>query len=126
MTTTERWEKIKELFETAVEREGSLRAAFLDEVCSGDPSLRAELGELIASHERAGSFMGAPAYEPAIERVSEDRLDSMVGCRVGSYQIIRQIGRGGMGAIYLAARVDEAYRKQVAIKVVKRGMDSEA
>jgi serine/threonine protein kinase/tetratricopeptide (TPR) repeat protein len=126
MTSTERWEKIKELFETAIEREGSLRAAFLDEVCFGDPSLRAELGELIASHERAGSFMGAPAYAPAMELVSEDRLNSMVGCRIGPYQIIRDIGRGGMGAIYLAARADDVYRKQVAIKVVKRGMDSEA
>jgi serine/threonine protein kinase/Flp pilus assembly protein TadD len=124
--TAERWEKIKELFETALEREGSLRAAFLDEVCSGDPSLRAELGELIASHERAGSFMGAAAFEPAMRLGSEDRQDSLVGCRIGPYEIIREIGRGGMGAVYLAARVDEAYRKQVAIKVVKRGMDSEA
>src|SRR6185295_11879421 len=60
-------------------REGSMRAAFLDEVCSGDPSLRAELGELIASHERAGSFMGAAAFEPAMRLGSEDRLDALVG-----------------------------------------------
>ena len=120
--TGERWEKIKELFETALEREGSLRAAFLDEACSGDPSLRAELGELIASHEGAGSFMGAAAFAPAL--VSADPLDSPGGCRIGPYQIIREIGRGGMGAVYLAARVDETYRKQVAIKVVKRGMDT--
>jgi serine/threonine protein kinase/tetratricopeptide (TPR) repeat protein len=124
--TAERWEKIKDLFEAALEREGSLRAPFLDEVCSGDPSLRAELGELIASHERAGSFLGAAAFEPAMTLVSEDPLDALVGCRIGPYQIIREIGRGGMGAVYLAARVDETYRKQVAIKVVKRGMDSEA
>src|SRR6266576_3194108 len=124
--TAERWEQIKDVFEAALEREGSGRGAFLDEVCSGDPSLRAELSELIASHERAGSFMGAPAFEPAMELLSEDPLDSMVGYRIGAYQIIREIGRGGMGAVYLAARVDEAYRKQVAIKVVKRGMDSEA
>src|SRR2546427_5889308 len=122
----ERWEKIKELFETALEREGNLRAAFLAEVCSGDPSLRAELDDLIASHERAGSFMEEAAFEPAMKLVAEDQLDALVGCRIGPYEIVREIGRGGMGAVYLAARVDEAYRKQVAIKVVKRGMDSDA
>jgi serine/threonine protein kinase/tetratricopeptide (TPR) repeat protein len=123
--TAERWEQVKDLFAAAVEREGNLRAVFLDEACSGDGSLRAEVGELIASHELAGSFMEAAAFEPAMTAVSEDRLDALLGCRIGSYQIIREIGRGGMGAVYLAERVDEAYRKQVAIKVVKRGMDSE-
>ena len=124
--TAERWEQLKQLFETALERDASLRAAYLDEVCAGDPALRAELGELIASHERAGGFMAASAFALATTRVSEDAPDALVGSRIGPYQIIREIGRGGMGTVYLAARADEAYRKQVAIKVVKRGVGSEA
>jgi eukaryotic-like serine/threonine-protein kinase len=124
--TPERWEAIKDVFEAALELEGHSRAAFLDKACAGEPSLRAEVVELIASHEGAGSFMAAAAFEPAMKRGAEKGVDSRVGWRIGSYQTIREIGRGGMGTVYLAARADEEYRKQVAIKVVKRGMDTEA
>jgi serine/threonine protein kinase/tetratricopeptide (TPR) repeat protein len=124
--TAERWEQIKDLFEAALERDVSVRAAFLDEACTGDPSLRAELDELLASHDRAGRFMASAAFEPAMTQLSEDRPDSVTDCQIGAYRIIREIGRGGMGTVYLAARADEAYRKQVAIKVLKRGMDSDA
>src|SRR6185369_2543892 len=47
------------------------------------------------------------------------------GHRIGQYEVIREIGRGGMGAVYLAARADDQYKKHVAIKLIKRGMDSE-
>lgn len=124
--TSERWEKIKDIFEAALEREGSVRAAFLDEACAGDAALRAEVEELITSHERAGSFMRAAVFEAAMKHVGEGGADGLAELRIGSYQTIREIGRGGMGTVYLAARADEAYRKQVAIKVVKRGMDTEA
>jgi serine/threonine protein kinase/tetratricopeptide (TPR) repeat protein len=124
--TPERWQAIKEVFEGALELEGYSRAAFLDEACVGDPSLRAEVVELIASHERAGNFMAAAAFEPALTRGAEEASNSPAGCRIGSYETIREIGRGGMGTVYLAARADEEYRKHVAIKVVKRGMDTEA
>jgi serine/threonine protein kinase/tetratricopeptide (TPR) repeat protein len=124
--TPERWETIKEVFEAALELEDHARASFLDQACVGEPSVRAEVVELIASHEQAGSFMAAAAFEPAMKHGAEEGVNSRVGCRIGSYQTIREIGRGGMGAVYLAARADEEYRKQVAIKVVKRGMDTEA
>ena len=124
--TPERWATIKDVFEAALELEAHARAAFLDQACVGEPSLRAEVVELIASHEQAGSFMAAAAFEPAMKHAAEEEVNSRVGCRIGSYQTIREIGRGGMGAVYLAARADEVYRKQVAIKVVKRGMDTEA
>ena len=124
--TPERWETIKDVFEAALELEGHSRASFLDQACVGEPSLRAEVVELIASHEQAGSFMAAAAFEPAMKHGAEEEVNSRVGCRIGSYQTIREIGRGGMGAVYLAARADEEYRKQVAIKVLKRGMDTDA
>ena len=124
--TPERWEKIKDTFEAALARERSVRGVFLDEACAGDASLRAEVEELITSHEQAGKFMGAAVLEAAMKHVGEGGADCLAESRIGSYQTIREIGRGGMGTVYLAARADEEYRKQVAIKVVKRGMDTEA
>ena len=124
--TPERWETIKHVFEAALELEGHSRAAFLDQACVDEPSLRAEVVELIASHEMAGSFMAAAAFEPAMKHRAEEAVNSRVGWRIGSYQTIREIGRGGMGTVYLAARADEEYQKQVAVKVVKRGMDTDA
>src|SRR2546422_11391847 len=99
----ERWEKINELFETALECEGNLRAAFLAEVCSGDPSLRAELDDLIASHERAGSFMEEAAFQPAMKLVAKGQLEPLVGGRIGSYEIVPDVGLGRMRAVYLTA-----------------------
>jgi serine/threonine protein kinase/Flp pilus assembly protein TadD len=124
--TAEQWEKIKELFEAALERDGSQRAAFLDGACASDPSLRAEIEALIASHEQAGSFMAEPALEPGTKLFADDGAESLVGRRIGPYKILREIGQGGMGTVYLAARADDEYQKQVAIKIVKRGMDTEA
>jgi serine/threonine protein kinase/TolB-like protein/Flp pilus assembly protein TadD len=121
--TPERWEKIKELVDAGLEREDGARARFLDEACAGDSLLRSEVGELIASHEQAGSFMTAPAYDAATTLVAEDA--DLIGRRIGPYQAVRELGHGGMGAVYLAVRADEAYRKEVAVKVVKRGMDTE-
>src|SRR5882672_2982170 len=105
--TPERWEAIKEVFEAALELEGQSRAAFLEQSCLGDASLRAEVSELITSHERAGSFMAAAAFEPAMKHGTGKGLNSRVECRIGSYQTIREIGRGGMGTVYLAARADD-------------------
>jgi eukaryotic-like serine/threonine-protein kinase len=123
--TPERWEKIKDLVEGGLEREGGARALFLDEVCTGDPSLRTEVEELIDSHEQAASFMVMPAFEAATTLAAEDRDASLVGRRIGPYKNVRELGHGGMGTVYLAVRADEAYRKDVAVKVIKRGMDTE-
>jgi serine/threonine protein kinase/Flp pilus assembly protein TadD len=123
--TPEQWERIKELVAAGLEREGALRARFLDEACAGDSSLRAEVRELIASYEQAGSFMAASAFDAATKLVAEDRDVSLVGQRVGAYRNVRELGHGGMGTVYLAVRDDEAYRKEVAVKVVNRGMDTE-
>ena len=88
--------------------------------------MRAEVSELIASYEQAGSFMAAPAFDAATNFVAEDRDASLEGQRIGAYRNVRELGHGGMGSVYLAVRDDDAYRKEVAVKVVKRGMDTEA
>src|SRR5512145_1806702 len=115
--TPERWQQVKHLFQSVVERETSERAAFLDQACAGDPDLRRELETLLASDERAENFLEAPAAKLRTDQPAE----SPSGRRIGPYQIVREIGRGGMGAVYLAVRADDVYHKKVAIKVVGTG-----
>jgi eukaryotic-like serine/threonine-protein kinase len=124
--TPEHWQRVKELFQSAAERDASQRAAFLDEVCAGDPPLRKQIEALIASHEGSPSFLERPAFEVAAISLADDQADSVVGRRIGAYKILREVGHGGMGAVYIAARSDDEYQKRVAIKLVKRGMDTEA
>jgi serine/threonine protein kinase/predicted negative regulator of RcsB-dependent stress response len=119
----EHWERVKDLFHGAIERDRSRRAAFLEEACAGDMALRNEVESLIASHEEAGSFIepagcGDTSVEPEPEAPPERQL-------IGPYKIIREIGRGGMGAVYLAVRADDQYEKEVAIKLVKPGMGTD-
>jgi serine/threonine protein kinase/TolB-like protein len=123
--TPDQWERIKELVDAGLDRNPDARARFLDEACVGDPSLRDEVAQLIASYEQAGDFMAATAGDAATELLT-DRDVSLVGQRMGAYRIVHELGQGGMGTVYLAVRADEAYRKEVAVKALKRGMDTAA
>jgi len=124
--TPERWEKIKELVEAGLERDGAVRTRFLDEACADDLTMRAEVRELIAAHEEAADFLLYPAQHAATKLIAGVDDVSLVGQRIGPYRNLRELGQGGMGTVYFAVRDDEAYRKDVAIKVVKIGMDTEA
>jgi len=98
---------------------GEPRAAFLQRIGDTDPSLRADVESLLAADEAAGSrFLRTPA--PAALRFG-DPVDCMVGRRIGPYEIVAQIGVGGMGEVYRASRVDQEYHQQVAIKLVRAG-----
>jgi serine/threonine protein kinase/tetratricopeptide (TPR) repeat protein len=123
--TPDQWEKIKEVVEAGLEHGGDARKRFVDEACADDPSLRSEIWELIASSEEAGSFMAESALDAEMGLVSEDRDASLDGQRIGAYRNVRELGHGGMGTVYLAVRDDETYRKEVAVKLIKRGMDTE-
>ncbi len=118
----ERWQQIKDLFNDALERDHTQWAKFLDDACAGDSSLRAEVESLLASHEQATGFLEKPATE-MLSLSSPDEL--LEGRWVGPYRLQQEIGRGGMGVVYLAERDDRQYEKQVAIKLVKRGMDTD-
>jgi serine/threonine protein kinase/tetratricopeptide (TPR) repeat protein len=122
--TPERWARTKGVFGEAFAREGDARAAFLEEACGGDASLRAEVESLLASHDSAAGFLDVPAI-PAEVLAAEAPPDAVLpGERIGPYQLVRELGHGGMGTVYLAERVDDAFRKQVAIKVIRSGFDS--
>ncbi len=124
--TPERWKQVEEVFQAALDFPIERRDAFLDEACGNDAALRQQVEALVESHDRAGSFIEAPAFAGANYTTKPDEpIGVMIGRRVGSYKIVREIGRGGMGAVYLAARDDEMFQKRVAIKLVKRGMDTD-
>ena len=119
----ERWARVKELFEAAVELDPSQRAAFLDKECGSDEALRSEIESLLKSDELTGGFIEEPVFAIPRDLFPDKGEDALVGRQFGAYQVIREIGRGGLGAVYLAARADDEYRKEVAIKVIRRGLE---
>ena len=114
--TPERWQQVKGLLAVALEMEADRRPQYLDEVCADDPALRLELEHLIEADQDAGSDF--------LSDVSKAKEGTQIGQRVGPYQIVEQIGVGGMGEVYRAFRADDQYRQQVAIKLLRAGQDS--
>lgn len=128
--TPEAWQKLKTTFHAALDLEPDKRGAFLSHACDGDQNLRDRVNKLLNSHDQSGDFLASPALVDvgviAIEKYAEGNgAQTLVGQRIGPYEVIREIGRGGMGTVFLAVRADDQYRKQVAIKLVNRGMDTD-
>ena len=101
------------------------RQQFLDRVCRGDESLRRELESLLAYDAPDQRLVDIPADFVASCSDNGESDPDMAGRRIGPYRLIRLIGHGGMGAVYLGVRDDDQYQKQVAIKLLKRGMDTD-
>src|SRR5436305_6874448 len=118
----ERWQQIKAVLADALERSSAERAAFLEEACGSDPSLRAEVESLIAYEQVGDGVIDPPSFErrgqasilsallagqfETTDLISE-QPSAETGWRIGPYKIVRELGRGGMGAVYLAARADD-------------------
>jgi serine/threonine protein kinase len=120
--TPERWQKLEEIFQTAIALPSQDRRAFLSRACEGDDALRREAESLIAHAD--GSDLGAPVRDVA-GRIAAEQAGRYLGRRIGPYRVTSVIGSGGMGVVYAAVRDDQQYSKQVAIKLVKRGMDTD-
>ena len=112
----ERWEKVIDLFQSALERAPEGRAAFLDETCHDDQDMRRELESLLISHERAENFIEVPAFEVAPELATTDSSDALIGKLISHYRIESLIGIGGMGEVYLAR--DEGLGRKAALKLL--------
>src|SRR5437016_14030598 len=100
--TPERWEKVKEIFQSALDHAAEKRSAYLSSACGGDKSLRKEVESLLVAHEKDGSFIDSPAYEAAAELIVDEKAELKPGQVVGYYEIASFISRGGMGEVYLA------------------------
>src|SRR5688572_15876276 len=110
-----RWQQIDTIFKSALERAPAERAVFLDEACRGDATLRNGVESLIA-HDQAGSFMDDSAFEDATRLFAQDRTGSLLGQDLGPYQILEQIGAGGMGEVHLALHTRT--NRKVALKLL--------
>ena len=107
-----------------MELEPEQHAAFLDQSCAGDLALRREVESLLANDLTGGESIRF-AIGKAAEEAAQDPSDRWIGRRIGAYRITGFIGQGGMGTVYGAIRADDQFEKQVAIKLVRRGFDSE-
>jgi eukaryotic-like serine/threonine-protein kinase len=119
---TARWRKIEELYHSALEREGSARAAFVEQACNRDESLRLEVESLLAQARDTENFLEAPALDVAARDLATSREPGTPShpAAIGRYRIIRLLGEGGMGTVYEAQQ--EEPRRVVALKVIKLGL----
>ncbi len=118
----DRWRRVKELFQQALERPADEREAFIDDATAGDETLRREVRTLLSSHDSAADFLDDPPQAAAAQVIDLRDGGSRIGERIGHYKVLRRIGRGGTGSVYLAVRDDDEFQRRVAIKVVRRGM----
>src|SRR5205085_3373932 len=131
--TTDRDRRVSEIVEAALKLAPSRRAAFLDDACT-DELLRRDVETTIAIRDASGQFQGVTKAEgPTALLMDADTIALSEGeqqkllddTHIGPYRVLRRIGQGGMGAVYLAERDAAEFKQQVAIKLVKRGMDTE-
>jgi len=115
----ERWQQLDDLFHSALERAPAERAAFLDDACAGDESLRKQVEALLAAHVEGGSFIENPALQVEARSLAMEEHQSAVGKTIGHYKIISSIGVGGMGEVYLAQ--DTKLGRKVALKLLPAG-----
>ncbi|HEX4964810.1 MAG TPA: protein kinase [Thermoanaerobaculia bacterium] len=122
----ETWERIKQLFAEAREREGEARSDFLAEACGADTEVRREVESLLVAHsEISDSFIGAPAADAALAILGQRETQGWIGRRIGAYRLLAELGSGGMGTVFLAARADAEFERKVAIKLIRLGLDRE-
>ena len=119
---TDREQRADEIFYRALESSPETRTAYLDSACGDDEELRQEVDSLLEATEAMGAdFLRKPLLPLDVEPPPE----LSHGRRLGAYRILREIARGGMGTVYLAARADDEFEREVAVKILKRGLDTD-
>ena len=115
---------IEETFHAALDCEPSQLSAFLDKTCAGDELLRREVEELLAAHQQAGSFIETPVAALATRVIENRQTDLLIGQMIGHYKILKRIGAGGMGEVYLAS--DIIAGRKAALKLLPTHLTGDA
>jgi WD40 repeat protein len=114
---TERWHRVEALFAQALELPEAERAGFIAGACADDAEIHGELTALLASAPASGAWL-RDAIAVEVKLLASDAAEAKLGCRIGSFRLIRLLGQGGMGAVYLAERDDAQFAQRVAIKML--------
>jgi predicted ATPase/serine/threonine protein kinase len=122
--TPERYEKVGQLFHAALELPRENRAAFLSGACAGDPELRREVESLVAAHDQAGDFVARPPTDVVANWLVRREEPEAISGRIGAYEVVSLLGRGGMGEVYLAN--DTRLGRKVAVKLLRPALTSNA
>ncbi len=121
---TENWKQLNQIFDKALKLQDSDREDFIQDSCNGDPDLIAEINELVNLAESDDNVFDKNAFDGFLSQIPVE-LD-MKGQSIGHYKIIKEVGRGGMGAVFLAKRADKEFDQIVALKIVHNQFANEA
>lgn len=129
MTSAEQWEKIEEIFFSALERSGDEREQLINEACGNDPDLLARVRRLLEGHERGHNFLDISSYD-SLKKTFEDAITAPhlilpAGTMMGKYTIVEFVSGGGMGQVYLANE-SGGLRRNVAIKILPPQLHQQA
>ena len=124
-----RWDRIAAIFDDVVIAPAAARMHTLDRLCEGDQRIRGEVEALLAADALGEKFerdAGRARDHLAVDWLETSGDPRLVGERIGPWRVLHELGRGGMGIVWLAERADGQYEQRAALKVIKRGMDSDS
>jgi eukaryotic-like serine/threonine-protein kinase len=124
--TSERWERIKKALCSALEDDSADLLSRLDNICEGDAELRREVENLLALKDDPDLDLLESAASSLLKNLESIGQPFWIGRRLGPYEIVEEIGVGGMGEVYRAIRADDQYRKEVAIKLIREGFTTDS
>ena len=122
--TPEKLHRLRAVVEAALERPRESRREYIADACRDEPALAAAAEQLLGAEETFDGFLSLPNGPAVDQTFAEIAAGEPIGRHLGPYRLMHVLACGGMGTVYLAVRADDAYEKQVAVKLIHRGMDS--